>query len=79
MIDAMPPSESAGYDANDLAVMKAAQALYSTNLRPGTLQSMRPDQQAILGSFIKRSGRSLNDWKSDYDSYQPHQRSVRAA
>jgi hypothetical protein len=79
IIDAVPPSSGPGHDDNDIAVMQAAQALYSTNLKPGTYQSMRPDQQAILGSFIKRSGRSLNDWKSDYDSYQPYQRSVRAA
>jgi hypothetical protein len=79
ILDAVPPSATPGHDNNDMAVMAAAQALYSTNLQPGALQRMRPDQQAILGSFIKRSGRSLNDWKADYDSYQPGQQSVRRA
>jgi hypothetical protein len=79
IIDAMPPSTTPGHDNNDLAVMGAAQALYSTNLRPGTLESMRPDQKAIYSSFVKRSGRSWNDYQADYDAYKPGQRSVRAA
>ncbi len=77
MVDAMPPSQTPGYDANDLAVMKAAQALYSTNLKPGVLQRMRPDQRAIYSSFIKRSGRSWADYADDVASYAPNQQSVR--
>jgi hypothetical protein len=79
IIDAMPPSATPGHDNNDLAVMNAATALYSTNLQPGTLQRMRPDQKAIFSSFVKRSGRSWNDYLQDYENYQPGQQSVRRA
>lgn len=75
----LPPSASPGMDDNDFAVMQAAQALMSTNLQPGTLQKFRPDQRAILGSFVKRSGRSVNDFISDYNRYAPGQGSTRGA
>jgi hypothetical protein len=79
IIDAVPPSSGPGHDDNDIAVMQAAQALYSTNLQPGTLEAMRPDQRAIYSSFVKRSGRSWNDYVDDYQRSAPGQRSVRAA
>lgn len=64
MMKHMPPSEGDGMTGNDYKVMQAAQSLYSTNLKPGVWQKMRPDQKAIYGSYIKRSGRSLNDYAS---------------
>jgi hypothetical protein len=66
MIDAVPPSEGAGMNDNDYAVMAAARALYSTNLQPGSLEKMRPDQRAIYSSFVKRSGRDWKDYLADY-------------
>jgi hypothetical protein len=78
MIDAMPPSATAGYDANDLAVMQAARAIYSTNLQPGALQRMRPGQRSILASAGKRLGYDVKDWEADVAGYAPNQRSVRA-
>lgn len=79
LIDAVPPSGVAGLDNNDFAVLQAAKALYSTNLTPGTLERMRPGQQAIFASAGKRLGYDVNDWKADYDASKPWQRSVRAA
>lgn len=79
MVKALPPSESGGMDQNDYAVMKAAEALYTTNLRPGALQQMRPDQKAILGSYIKKSGRSVNDWNAQQVRQGVGQGSSRAA
>jgi hypothetical protein len=78
LFDAMPPSQTPGYDENDLAVMEAAKALMGTNLQPGTLQRMRPDQKKIYGSFIRRSGRSVDDYLDQYQAQAPNQRSVRA-
>lgn len=79
MIDAIPPSRGAGMDANDFAVMKAAEALYSTNLPPGAIEKMRPGQQGILSSFVKRSGRDWNDYLADVKSYGVGQGSARRA
>ena len=66
-------------DQNDFAVLKAAEALYTTNLPPGAYENMRPDQQKILGSYIRRSGRSLPDWLSQYERNRPGQGNVRLA
>lgn len=79
IIKAIPPSSDPGMDANDYAVLNAAKSLYSTNLRPGSLERMRPDQRAILSSYVKRSGRSWNDYVTDYQRQGVGQGSVRAA
>lgn len=79
MFKAMPPSREEGLDANDFAVMQAAQALMSTNLRPGSLERLRPDQQKIFGSYVRRSGRSLPDFLADYKAYGVHQGDPRRA
>lgn len=79
MIDAVPPSQSAGLNENDAAVLAASRALYSTNLQPGTLEAMRPDQARIFGSYVKRSGRSLDDYISSYTRSLPGQGRASAA
>jgi hypothetical protein len=79
MIDAVPPSGVAGLDANDFAVLQAARALYSTNLTPGSLEKMRPGQQAIMGSAGRRLGYDVKDYLADYESAKPWQRQARAA
>lgn len=66
MMKHMPPSEQEGLTSNDYKVAQMAQMLYSTNLKPGVWQKVRRDQKAILGSYVKRSGRS-------WDSYQDQQ------
>jgi hypothetical protein len=75
MFKQMPPSREDGMDANDFAVMEAAKAIMSTNLKPGSLESMRPDQRSILASHVKRSGRSWNDYVADYQRYGVGQKS----
>lgn len=79
LFDVSPPSRGAGQDQNDFAVMKAADAIMSMPLPPGAYERMRPDQQKILGSYIRRSGRSLPDWLSQQQRNAPGQGSVRAA
>jgi hypothetical protein len=66
ILDAVPPSQTDGLNSNDYAVLQAAGALMSTNLQAGTLERMRPDQQAIYKSYVQRSGRDWNDYLSDY-------------
>jgi hypothetical protein len=72
---ALPPSRGDGMDANDFAVLGAAKSIMSTNLRPGSLEGMRPDQRSILSSYVKRSGRSWNDYYKDYQRNAPGQQS----
>lgn len=72
---ALPPSREQGMDASDHAVLEAARSIMSTNLRPGSLESMRPDQRSILSSYVKRSGRSWNDYLQDYKNNRPGQQS----
>lgn len=79
VMKAVPPSEGMGLDANDHAVLQAARALYSTNLRPGTLESMRPGQRAIFQSAGKRLGYDVNDYMAGYEASRPNQQNVRAA
>lgn len=71
LLKAMPPSETDGLDPNDYAVLNAAKALYSTNLRPGTLESMRPGQRAIFKSAGQRLGYDVNDWEANYRRSAP--------
>jgi hypothetical protein len=79
MFDAVPPSESVGLDDNDFAVLRAAQSLMSTRLQPGTLERMRPDQQKIYKSYVQRSGRSWDDYLTDYQRSGIGQGNVRSA
>lgn len=77
ILKAVPPSEGTGLDENDYAVLQAAKALYSTNLRPGTYERMRPGQQAIMESAGRRLGYDVNDWRADNTRNGVGQGSVR--
>lgn len=66
MIDAVPPSQGMGLDDNDAAVLQAAKAMYSTNLKPGTYEAMRPGQRGIMESAGKRLGYDTDDWLASY-------------
>jgi hypothetical protein len=79
IFEALPPSQDAGLDDSDWAALQAAKALYSSNLRPGTLQRMRPGQQAMLASAGRRLGYDPQDFQTDYTRYQPGQQGVRVA
>lgn len=79
MIDAIPPSQSGGMDDNDFAVLTAAKALYSTNLRPGEWERMRPGQQAVTRSAGAKLGIYTPDWEADYKRSLPGQGNVRRA
>jgi len=79
VFEALPPSGEAGLDGNDWAALQAAKAIYSSNLKPGTLQRMRPGQLAMNRSAGTRFGISVPDWEQDVASYGVGQQSVRAA
>jgi hypothetical protein len=76
---AMPPSEGGGMDDTDYAALTAAKAIYESPLRPGTLERMRPGQQAMLASAGKRLGYHVPDWQAQYNRNKPGQKSVRLA
>lgn len=78
MVKAVPPSTGPGMDNNDFAVLQAAQALYSTNLRPGTYEKMRPGQQAMMESAGRRLGIHTPDWKANYERGRVGQGGVRS-
>lgn len=75
----LPPSEGQGLDDMDYAALTAAQAIYQSNLRPGTLERMRPGQRAMLGSAGKRLGYDVQDWQTQQRRNGVGQQSVRAA
>jgi hypothetical protein len=79
MFDAIPPSETPGMDPGDWAVMKAAQALYSSPLRSGTYRQLSPGNKAILGSYVQKSGRYLPDYIAQQTREMISQGNVRAA
>lgn len=79
MIDAVPPSGVEGLDGNDFAVMQAAKALYSTNLRPGTLENLRPGQLGILQSAGARLGYDPKEWLANQRRSGVGQGSARVA
>ena len=66
VIKALPPSQGAGLDNNDQAVMAAARALYSTNLNPGQYQRIAssPTNRGITRSAISRLGDSPDEWEA---------------
>lgn len=80
IVDAMPPSEQAGADPNDWAVMQAFNALYrSGNPQSGTYQRMSPGNQAITRSLAQRSGMYVPDFVAKQTRDQIGQGSARAA
>jgi hypothetical protein len=79
VFEAIPPSNEAGVNDNDFAALQAARAIYSTNLKPGTLQRMRPGQLAMNRSAGARLGVYVPDWEQDVARYGVGQGSSRAA
>jgi hypothetical protein len=83
VMDALPPSATEGLDPTGVAALNAVYSLYHAPLRPGTLESLSPTQQAGLQSGAARvqqyTGKSYDDFVQDYRRALPGQGSARAA
>lgn len=83
VLKALPPSETEGLDPAGVAALEAAFSLYKAPLRPGTIETLSPTQQAGLKSASRMiqssTGRSYDDFLADYEKNKPRQQSVRAA
>jgi hypothetical protein len=83
IMKALPPSATAGLDPTAVAALNAVYHLYNAPLRPGSLESLSPTQQAGLQSGSERlqgvTGKSYDDLVQGYRRSLPGQQSVRAA
>jgi hypothetical protein len=78
VLKALAPSDGHGIDPNDAAALGAIQNIFMA-AKPGTLQRMRPGQQAAFGSGLKRLGYYLPDALAELQNSAPNQQSVRRA
>lgn len=83
VMDALPPSATAGLDSSAVAALNAVYHLYNAPLRQGTLESLSPTQQATLQSGSERikqyTGKSYDDLMAEYANQAPRSGGVRAA
>lgn len=85
IVDALPPSATEGLDSTGVAALNAAFALYHapTSIRPGTLESLSPTQQATFksaGDRLQRyTGLSSDDLMDRYYRQAPGQGRANAA
>lgn len=78
IIDAIPPSDDAGHNADNWAALQAIESVFRAS-KPGTLQRMRPGQRAAFGAGLSRLGYYAPDAEADMLRSQPGQQSARMA
>lgn len=79
MVKALPPSAEDGLNDTDAAVLRAAQALYSTRLTPQAYQSLKsdPDLLGMTKSAGARLGYNPDAWLAQQNRNLPGMGSVR--
>lgn len=81
LADAAPPSSGSGYDANDFAALRVAQAIYGMNLTPKQQATLAADPalQAMHQDAGRNLGYDVDSWEARQKRSLPGQGSVRAA
>lgn len=78
VMDAIPPSDTAGHDDQDYEALNAIRSLYAAGM-PGSVERLGASRQKIANAGLARMGYDANLVNEDYKRGLPGQQSVRAA
>ncbi len=75
VVKAMPPSGTPGWNARDVAVLDAIDALYKSphQMAPGSYEGMSDDQRAFLAGGARKRGHSQNTFNTLYRNSRIYQ------